>query len=1170
MNKGKNGSLGTSLRILLILAVTMLSSCGGGSGGSGGGDASDSAVTMSGSATLNSNTVALSSTQAAEIADTKANPDGTLEVVTTANSSLGAVLKIGSIVLVTAGTDSRFPLGFAGKVVNANTGSDSVTTVTLDSATLADVVQKSSIESNEVALNSTNFVGVIAPSAVRASNMAQPQSISLLKQSVTTLNGGVTLSEPNYVGREINSVVTALGFSDNSIDITLGEIAINVGVKLPEMGIEPSRFSPYGSGDEASIDLIGSIKNLRLIENHQFDTTLNVVSGVKSLDVRLEGDIDLDLGFHGGVEAEIGYFSQAWKEVEEEAFKLLGVSAKLTGLDSKDKIGKFPLLGLVFSVPCPPPSGCPISVGQTQTPLQAAKAGGVIVWISMGFDGKITLDGAIGAQLNAGHLDIGVQKNENEELVPVRELTNNGTERLIEAPYLDGGASAVLRLGPALDIDFFTFGIRIVNAAAFAGTELNAQLDEANTRISYGTNALGDPWSWMTSNELCFQYGIGAGAIFAAKASLGVEIDTQLGDLNGTLEYSGTWPTEEEMVLPGLHAGWYTVGQTRICIPAPVVSEIATTHDASTNTLTIRLNGMFLPSDLQLTVSPEWSCLDIQKVASNKASATYVCQLADSADTVDFTLTSDKANNVDLSTVTDQLSYSLGPWPPKNLSAAEGDKQVTISWDTVPNADFYNVYWSTTPGVNKVTGQKIDNIVDNSYVHTGLENGTNYYYAVTAVNASGESEEGENSGLSATPRSILNDRILILSERDGNWEIYSVGLDGTNQINLTKNKAEDRLPSLSPERGRIAFVTDRDGNNEIYIMTSDGANPTRLTNNNADDVTPVWSPDGNRIAFVSQRDGNYEIYVMDADGNNETRLTNSSADDTFPSWSPDSKWITFVTERDGNQEIYKMSADGMQPAVNLTNDPASDTIPFFSPDGSWISFVSNRDGNYDLWVMDTNGNNLRKITTATNNIVGWYAWSPDGTQIAFDSKADGDYEVYVINADGTNLRQITTNTASDQFATWTWDGKKIVFISNRDGNNQIYTMEPDGTDPVNISNDTSNVALPMASPVYQTGGGCFIATAAYGSYLEPEVMVLRGFRDKYLLTNEAGKTFIKYYYKWSPPIADVIVKHEVLKIFVRASLTPLIYAIKYPVGATNVMLIFIFFLWYAKFYRKGR
>jgi len=265
-----------------------------------------------------------------------------------------------------------------------------------------------------------------------------------------------------------------------------------------------------------------------------------------------------------------------------------------------------------------------------------------------------------------------------------------------------------------------------------------------------------------------------------------------------------------------------------------------------------------------------------------------------------------------------------------------------------------------------------------------------------------------------------------------------------------------------------------------------------------------------------------------------------------------------------------MSADGMQPAVNLTNDPASDTIPFFSPDGSWISFVSNRDGNYDLWVMDTNGNNLRKITTATNNIVGWYAWSPDGTQIAFDSKADGDYEVYVINADGTNLRQITTNTASDQFATWTWDGKKIVFISNRDGNNQIYTMEPDGTDPVNISNDTSNVALPMASPVYQTGGGCFIATAAYGSYLEPEVMVLRGFRDKYLLTNEAGKTFIKYYYKWSPPIADVIVKHEVLKIFVRASLTPLIYAIKYPVGATNVMLIFIFFLWYAKFYRKGR
>ena len=72
------------------------------------------------------------------------------------------------------------------------------------------------------------------------------------------------------------------------------------------------------------------------------------------------------------------------------------------------------------------------------------------------------------------------------------------------------------------------------------------------------------------------------------------------------------------------------------------------------------------------------------------------------------------------------------------------------------------------------------------------------------------------------------------------------------------------------------------------------------------------------------------------------------------------------------------------------------------------------------------------------------------------------------------------------------------------------------------------------------GGGCFIATAAFGSIIEPHVKLLRQFRDRFLLTNTPGKTFVRLYYDYSPPIADFISAHGSLRMIVRWSLFPLI------------------------------
>ena len=75
---------------------------------------------------------------------------------------------------------------------------------------------------------------------------------------------------------------------------------------------------------------------------------------------------------------------------------------------------------------------------------------------------------------------------------------------------------------------------------------------------------------------------------------------------------------------------------------------------------------------------------------------------------------------------------------------------------------------------------------------------------------------------------------------------------------------------------------------------------------------------------------------------------------------------------------------------------------------------------------------------------------------------------------------------------------------------------------------------------FETSSACFIATAAYGSILNPAVVVLREFRDRYLKTNHPGRQLVAWYYKNSPPIADRIAASAAMRFVVRLALLPVI------------------------------
>lgn len=104
-----------------------------------------------------------------------------------------------------------------------------------------------------------------------------------------------------------------------------------------------------------------------------------------------------------------------------------------------------------------------------------------------------------------------------------------------------------------------------------------------------------------------------------------------------------------------------------------------------------------------------------------------------------------------------------------------------------------------------------------------------------------------------------------------------------------------------------------------------------------------------------------------------------------------------------------------------------------------------------------------------------------------------------------------------------------------------------------------NFFLSRSSGSGSSGGWCFIAEAAYGSWLDSHVGTLRHFRDRWLLTSGPGRFLVRFYYRWSPDAAAFIRKHETARHAARMVLTPVVYSIRYPLFPVAALVIMILY-----------
>jgi eukaryotic-like serine/threonine-protein kinase len=306
-------------------------------------------------------------------------------------------------------------------------------------------------------------------------------------------------------------------------------------------------------------------------------------------------------------------------------------------------------------------------------------------------------------------------------------------------------------------------------------------------------------------------------------------------------------------------------------------------------------------------------------------------------------------------------------------------------------------------------------------------------------------------------------RILYLSQKDGENELYTIYADGSGGKRLTKNAGVDCCLSFAPDGKNAAFTSKQDGNQEIYTVNLVSGKFKNLTNHPDADIAPVWSPDGKHIAFLSTRDagGVLEVSVMNADGSGYQRLVNTTGNTGGLSWSPDGQTIAFNQDYgDGNYDIMTVHPDGSN-LIRLTNDPFFDGAPAFSPDGGAIAFISSRiDRTFKPFIMGADGSAQTLLANIAASGI-FTLWSPDGQTVYFPSAgAGGTAAIYRVAPSGAGLSQVTGNDLSPGLFSLSADGKMFTLMNGY----KIFVVNSDGSQVKRLTNGTGLDDSPIWQP----------------------------------------------------------------------------------------------------------
>lgn len=169
-------------------------------------------------------------------------------------------------------------------------------------------------------------------------------------------------------------------------------------------------------------------------------------------------------------------------------------------------------------------------------------------------------------------------------------------------------------------------------------------------------------------------------------------------------------------------------------------------------------------------------------------------------------------------------------------------------------------------------------------------------------------------------------------------------------------KITSEVPSFwhgwSPDGKQLTYCAERNGNYDVYTIGIEGGKETRLTSTEGLDDGPEYSPDGKYIYFNSYRTGHMQIWRMLANGKKPVQLTFDKYSNWFPHPSPDRKWIAYIAYIADQKQNHPFGKQVKLRLMNLETNEIKDitpeflggqgtiNVPSWSPDSKKIAFVS--------------------------------------------------------------------------------------------------------------------------------------------------------------------------------------------------------------------------------------